>query len=650
MGALAAQLVLLGALANSAACGTKLVEATVEHTVVVEQTRIVERVLTVPQTVVVEQTRIVERPVEVPRFVAETVVVERTRVVEIERAVVATVTAVPTPAATPVEAFRPPAPGHAPASLVVAAPGVPSVAGLGSAGARVDLMQYVGIGEGLFGVDDAGNVTGKLAASYTVAPDLSKVTIRIATGVVFHGGAGPFTAEDVAFTLNDANLSINEASGHKQSRDYAALFGKARAIDESTVELPFKAYDVRWNAHFLNEQSRGTAFFSNRLFERIGADAMGDSFPVSTGPFRVVEWVPGDRFRVEAVPYRHWFRDPLVRKLTFVQAPDPASRIAMLRSGDADVAVALPLDRIAPLARGGFRVEDLIRLGTVHQVVFAGNYWEERHAVTGAALPRDGYCAADLPWVGCASQPGDLDEARNVRRALALAIDRTRIVDTVLGGFGAHAALEYVDTAAPYFRDRWGIPYDPKQAGGLMADTAWGDGGFDIAIWAGRDDAGREGLNARINEAVASMWAARWPVMRVHVIVSGYAAVRPGLVARTNTVPLGGACSEGTTTVPFDWPHGLTETSLSRGAFGCGVEIPRIAETFLQVSRESDIGRRVTLNEALVDYLVEEMVFAGTVQIPELTVYNPGAISGWPGKPCLFCGQNEYEFIVPAAR
>jgi ABC-type transport system substrate-binding protein len=41
-----------------------------------------------------------------------------------------------------------------------------------------------------------------------------------------------------------------------------------------------------------------------------------------------------------------------------------------------------------------------------------------------------------------------------VRRALGLAIDRARIVDTVLGGFGTHAALEYVNTAAPYSRAR----------------------------------------------------------------------------------------------------------------------------------------------------------------------------------------------------
>ena len=70
------------------------------------------------------------------------------------------------------------------------------------------------------------------------------------------------------------------------------------------------------------------------------------------------------------------------------------------------------------------------------------------------------------------------------------------------------------------------------------------------------------------------MWLALWPDIDIQVFKSAYSIIRPGLVGRTNTIPYAGDCDEGSTTIPFDWPHGLTETSRTRGGFGCGIEIP----------------------------------------------------------------------------
>ena len=126
---------------------------------------------------------------------------------------------------------------------------------------------------------------------------------------------------------------------------------------------------------------------------------------------------------------------------------------------------------------------------------------------------------------------------------------------------------------------------------------------------------------------------------------SAYSVIRPGLVGRTNTIPYAGDCDEGSTTIPFDWPHGSTETSITRGGFGCGIEIPKIAETFDKVSAESDAAKRFEYNEEMVDYLYDQMIFAGTVQVPTLVVYNPNSISGWLGTPSMFATMNEFEYI-----
>jgi ABC-type transport system substrate-binding protein len=281
-------------------------------------------------------------------------------------------------------------------------------------------------------------------------------------------------------------------------------------------------------------------------------------------------------------------------------------------------------------------------------VVFSGNYWEANHARTGAPLERLGYCAQEIPWVGCESQAGDMDEAREVRWALAKAIDRQLLVETILDGFGDHASLEYVDNLDQYFQDRWALPYSPDQAREHMNKTAWPKGNFDIGIWTGGELGGSSGTNAELNDAIASMWLALWPDMRVEVFKSAYSIIRPSLVGRTNTIPYAGECDEGATTIPFDWPHGLTETSFTRGGFGCGIEVLRIAETFPLVSNEPDLQERVRLNTELMDYLVDQMLFAGTVQVPNLTLYNPNSISEWKGTSSIFASMNEFEAIVLA--
>ena len=532
------------------------------------------------------------------------------------------------------------------------APGV----GLGSSQAPVEAMQYWGVGEGLFAVDADGNVTNKLATGWGLASDLSEVTITIREGVRFHSKDGQdfgnLSADDVVWTLNDGNARTNPTSIHGQAGDFAALFGEAVKIDSKTLKIPFETYDLRWNGNFLNEQAQGTAYFSKKAYDTMGQDWLMDNI-VSTGPFEVEEWIQDDRAVLTAVTYDHWYKNPEVKTLRFVEVPEPATRVAMLRPGEIDVADVIPLKDVKPLVNDGFVADSVTKRGVVHSIIFSGNYWEEFHAATGEPLNRTGagYCIHDIPWVGCnieGKQPGDMEEAMSVRWALATAIDRDLLVETILDGFGVPGSQEYVDTTASYYQDRWDIPYDPNGAIDLMKSTAWPTGKFEINIWTGGELGGSSGTNAEINDAVAGMWLALWPEMNVQVFKSAYSIIRPSLVGRTNTIPYAGDCDEGATTIPFDWPHGLTETSFTRGGFGCGIEIPKIAETFTKVSSEIDIQKRVEMNTELADYLHDQMLFAGTVQVPTLVLYNPNSIKEWKGTPSSFSTMNEFENIVLA--
>lgn len=605
-------------------------------------------------TETVEVTREVERQVEVEvtREVERQVQVEVTREVQ----VVATPTSIATATPLPIVSLEPaPAPKNPFGTISVAVFNIAPGVGIGSAQAPVEAMQYWGVGEGLFHVDDDGRTIGKLATDWTLQPDFSYADVTLREGVVFHQDFGPFTADDVVWTMNDGNAATNNTSIHGQAGDFAAIFAETEKIDDYTVRFNFQegGFDPRWNGNFLNEQAQGTAFFSKAAFDQDEAFVRDNI--ISTGPFEVDEWVQDDRAVLTAVTYEHWYRQPEIQTLRFVEIPEPSTRVANLRTGDVDIAESIPLKDIRPLVESGFRAESITRSGRVHQVIFSGNYLEETHARTGEMLDRtgSGYCVHDLPWVTCnieGKQPGDAEEARDVRWALAKAIDRELLVETILDGFGTHGSIEYVDTTASYYQDRWTIPYNPQEALEHMERTAWPTGRFPIGIWTGGELGGSTGTNAEINDAVAGMWKALWPDMDVQVFKSAYSIIRPSLVGRTNTIPYAGDCDEGSTAIPFDWPHGLTETSLTRGGFGCGLEIPQIAETFRQVSLEGDPAERIRLNSELIDYLYDEMFFAGTVQVPVFTVYNPGAIAGWQGTSSAFAGSNEYEDIQLARR
>jgi len=516
-------------------------------------------------------------------------------------------------------------------------------------------MHDWGIGDTLFGVDPEGRSfeVPQIATGYVLDPDLKYVDITIRQGVMFQKGWGEETAEDWVWTMNDTNAFTNPVSIHGEAGDFATLFGEAQLIDKYTFRLPFRTYDLRWINNFLNDAGQSTVAFSKKAYDQMGEEWMRNNI-IGDGPFQVVEWIRNDHAIIEKRPDGHWRIDTKVNKVTMLEVPEEGTRLAMMRTGEADMAF-VDVRSVPSMQKEGFIAISPARRGAVHNIIWSGNYWETNHAITGEPLDKPGYCVDDLPWVGCnlgcpdghfdspqCKQPGDMEEARNIRWAMALAIDREAIVETVLQGLGTYASIEYVDTTAPYYQKRWDIPYDPDLAKQSMANAdsaSWKEGEFTLTLRTGGE---YQNLNQEINLAVSGMFQKLWPKMDLSVVES---AIMPSLA----TMPYCGDGDEGATTIPFDWPHGITETSLTRGGVGSGIEIPFIAEMFLRVMRETDIDKRIQMNEELIDYLMHWQLITGTVQIPYLFVYNPKAIKEWPGYPCLFCYEgNAYEMIVPA--
>ena len=403
------------------------------------------------------------------------------------------------------------------------------------------------------------------------------------------------------------------------------MFGAWEVVDNYTVKAPFGySFDPMWATCYLNSSCQSTVYFSKAAYDQMGSDWMRQNI-VSTGPMQVVEWMRDDRAILEAVP-THWRMQPQVSQLRFLEVPEEASRIAMLRTGEADVA-EISLKNIGELVDEGFAVTGT-GAGVQMGIFYSGNLWETEHALTGVSLDRPGLHPRN-PWIG---DPDDLDgmeEARQVRWALAEAIDREGINETVLDGLGWPEYVEYCQAQSPYFDETWRVNYDLASARDRLQNTGWPNG-FEIPLYVGPQLGGGAGTAGELGDAVAGHWQQLDTGMSPVVLKFAYPIFRPGLVERSTTIPwLFSSLDEGTQW-PFDWPKGMVMTSLTRGGFGCGVESPEIAQWYLQATWESDPEARIAINTDLCDYLHYWQLGTGVIGHPVLYTYNPNSIGAWP--------------------
>ena len=556
-----------------------------------------------------------------------------------------------TPVAVPADLPRP---LHPLDHITIAVENVAPSTGLGSA--QLDIsIHYYGIGETTFQATVGDSAAPMLATGWTLEPDLSGGSMTIRDDVVFHGEGlrwaggvswGPMTAADIAYTINDGNNAINAGSIHWNGGDFAALFGANPlvATDDTTIEFTFAAFDVRWNSgNALNDAGQSFSVQSTAVRDAMGEQWMRNNPLISTGPLQIRRWLQDDRLVAEAVPYAHWSgNDAQFGRITWLEVTDESARTAMLRTGTVDAA-KLSLEDTSRLLNRGFASTDN-GLKNLVSVIFSGNLWETNHAITGDPLDTAAVYMRDVEWVGNPNDPVDFEEATLVRNALARAYDREHINETTQAGLGFPAYLNQFSPTSPHWQRKWEYPFDPVEAGNLLDQAGWPlvDGvRFEMPLYvtSGGDD-------QEIAHAVAAYWSEIG--VKTSVPKFRYSVYRPSIVARATTLAWVTPCDDGNSNLPWDWPKSMDHTSINRGGFGCGIEIPEVAEAWLAAAAEPDEATRIAINNGVADYLFEQAVSPGIVGQPHPITYNPNRIAAWPMSPGLFESVNDYEAIVPA--
>jgi len=212
--------------------------------------------------------------------------------------------------------------------------------------------------EPLCSYDPDGNLVPILAAEIpsvprqTLAKDGTWVIWRLKRGVTWHDGK-PFTADDVIFNWE---FATDPATAAVTSGSYTGV-ERAEKLDPYSVKLVFSKPQPFWFDAFCGYRGM---IIPKHLFEAYkGAksrEAPGNVKPVGTGPYKFVEFKPGDVVRAEPYQGYHVPNRPFFDTVEMKGGGDATSAArAVLQTGEYDYAWNLQVedDILRRLEQGG---------------------------------------------------------------------------------------------------------------------------------------------------------------------------------------------------------------------------------------------------------------------------------------------------------
>jgi peptide/nickel transport system substrate-binding protein len=183
----------------------------------------------------------------------------------------------------------------------------------------------------------------QLAASWSME-DEKRWVFRLREGVRFHTGE-PFTASDVEFTI--ARI-IGRVPGLPPSprQDLLGPVAGTEVIDDHTIAIiTEEPYPI------LHKKLVFQEICPKHYFQQVGPDEFARK-PVGTGPFRLLEWRPGERILLKRFDDYYGGSPDIpptgAAKLSgviFRPVEEVATRLASLEAKEVEVAVSVPPDQ-----------------------------------------------------------------------------------------------------------------------------------------------------------------------------------------------------------------------------------------------------------------------------------------------------------------
>jgi len=262
----------------------------------------------------------------------------------------------------------------------------------------------------------------------------------------WHDGT-PVTTRDILYAFRrarDPKLDPQRALLLRNIAEVSAD-GDRRVVIRFARAYAEQFYDATWHVQPLPAH----------LLDSIPADRLSSSRfvqqPVGNGPYRWVRRDPGQRLELAGEP-GFFLGRPKLDRVVFLLARDPEAQLNLLLDGTGDA-----LENITPIANA-----DRLRARPELRVLPVPTF-------------SVGYLLMNQRAYGDRSQPHPILSDRDVRRALAMALDRPALVRSTFGDFatvaeGPVAQLHWIrDPNARASR------FDPGGATALLTSRGWRD-------------------------------------------------------------------------------------------------------------------------------------------------------------------------------
>jgi peptide/nickel transport system substrate-binding protein len=267
---------------------------------------------------------------------------------------------------------------------------------------------------------------------------------KLRQGVKFHNGE-PFDAESVRFSFD----RMVRPDANNSAKSYIlGIYDSVEIVDPYTLRMKTKIPDPLWPA-------RVAAKPLNLMPAKWGATTDEKDMAakaVGTGPYRLMEYVPGDRSVLERNE-EYWGEKGASKTLIWKTIPDVRTRLAALQRGEVDLIDNLTPELI-PTVEKDSNLQIYKEMGSLtHKLIFN---------------------------VSQNVKPAYLQDKR-VRQALNHAVDKPALNKGLYNGMGQEFLSVLSMQMADYVAGQ-AYEYNPDKAKKLLAEAGYPNG-FETEVW-----------------------------------------------------------------------------------------------------------------------------------------------------------------------
>src|SRR5256884_4666218 len=170
------------------------------------------------------------------------------------------------------------------------------------------------------------NMAPCLAESWKESPDGLVYEFKLREGVTFHNG-DPFTAEDVKFSFARYR-GVSAKILHERVK-------AVEIVDSHRVRFVLNSPWPDFLVFYATPATGAAWIVPKKYIEKVGEDGFA-RHPIGLGPFRFLRMSPGTELVLEANE-QYWRKKPSIKRVVIKGVPDRTTRLAMLKTGEADL-------------------------------------------------------------------------------------------------------------------------------------------------------------------------------------------------------------------------------------------------------------------------------------------------------------------------